>query len=135
MRSRLERDVARDIGVWMALHGYRAVRCVAGPTRARAGQKTPETSNPAGFPDWVFILPAGQRAAGRGGAVVRDAPPAIFVEMKRPGQRPTKLQQAWLDMLRLDGHAAEWFDGFQFGEGNRPFMPWWKREIEGKISK
>jgi len=128
--SRPERSLAADICLWLALHGYRQVRCVAGLTRARVGQETPETANPAGFPDWVFVLPKGRSVLRVDGSIIADPPGAIFIEMKRPGKRPTKLQQAWLDRLRLDGFTAEWFDGFQPDEGCRSFMTWWLQEVE-----
>jgi hypothetical protein len=38
---------------------------------------------------------------------------ALFLELKRPGKKPTKLQERELGELRAAGCAAHWSDNFQ----------------------
>ena len=38
---------------------------------------------------------------------------ALFLELKRPGKKPTKLQERELEELRAAGCAAHWSDNFQ----------------------
>lgn len=121
-RRRLEREIAADIRQWMQLHGYLAIRCVAGPVRSmRIGQETPEQTNPEGFPDWCFL-----KVDSHG---CDDWTDVFFIETKRPGEKPTKIQQAWLESLRIEAFRAEWFDGFREPEGVRPFLTWWEENF------
>jgi hypothetical protein len=53
----------------------------------------------------------------------------MFIETKRPGERPSLLQFAWLTRLQKDGFVAEWFDGFRAPEGKRPFLTWWEENF------
>ena len=122
--ARLEKSIAADIRQVLELAGYRAVRCIAGPVRNMKGgaRYAPQHGNPEGYPDWVFV-----QASAHGGYVWAARLSILFVETKRPGEKPTPLQLAWLEVLRNDGFTSEWFDGFRAGEGKKPFMPWWER--------
>lgn len=33
-----------------------------------------------------------------------------FIEFKAPGKKPTALQMKWINDLRTEGFAADWFD-------------------------
>ena len=113
-KPRSEREVTRDIVDYMQLRKYLPVRSPAGPVRSmRRGQETPERANPPGFPDWCFVRPEN--------FPLRRAH-IWFMEIKKPGKRPTKLQGAWLERLRRDGFDADWYDGFRAPEGKRPFL-------------
>jgi hypothetical protein len=107
-----ESQIARDIKEFLELHGYLAIRCVAGAVRVRQEQEHAEKANPPGFPDWCYLPPFNESG--------------IFIEIKRPGKRPSVLQQAWLDRLFNDGFTALWFDDFSgaYG-GKKPFLDWW----------
>ena len=37
----------------------------------------------------------------------------LWIELKAPGQRPTELQQSWLDRMTLAGYLAEWHDDWR----------------------
>ena len=123
---RLEKSIAADIRQVLELAGYRAVRCIAGPVRNMkgAGRYAPQHGNPEGYPDWLFVR-------SHPLVIWSVLPYAIFIEVKRPGEKPRPLQLAWLDVLRNDGFTAKWFDGFREGEGRRPFMPWWEGVKKG----
>ncbi len=58
--------------------------------------------NAKGFPDRMILAP---ERAGKGPAFM-----TAFVELKRPGQKPTQLQQHWLDLLNRMGHLAVCLD-------------------------
>jgi len=120
---RLEKSIAADIRQVLELAGYRAVRCIAGPVRnMRGGDRyAPQHGNPEGYPDWLFVR-SHPLVIGVGAIL----PYAIYIETKKPGEKPSPLQRAWLDVLRKDGFAAMWFDGFREGEGEKPFMPLWE---------
>ena len=51
-----------------------------------------------GLPDRIILLP---------GAVI------IFLEVKRPGEKPTALQEEWLRRLRKLGFRATWADSLE----------------------
>lgn len=126
MKSRLEKSIAADIRKVLELAGYRAVRCIAGPVRNMKGGERykPQHGNPAGYPDWVFLRSEQYRDYASWSHLLK--PRVIYIETKKPGEKPTPLQQAWLDVLRKDGFTAMWFDGFREGEGKKPFLPWWE---------
>lgn len=42
----------------------------------------------------------------------RDGFFALWLELKAPGKRPTKDQDAWLRRMRLAGYRAEWRDNW-----------------------
>ncbi len=52
-----------------------------------------------GFPDRFVLLPSYGFS--------------MFAEFKRPGQKPTRVQRYWLDLLKACGHHAEWFDSVE----------------------
>ncbi len=35
---------------------------------------------------------------------------SMWIELKAPKKRPTKLQADWLELMRAAGHRAEWHD-------------------------
>lgn len=114
-KPRSEREVTRDIVDYMQYCGYTAIRCVAGPVRSiRHGQDVPEQSNPPGFPDWCFVRALTTRKIHNSSV--------SFYEIKKPSEKPTPLQLAWLERLRKEGFAADWFDGFRAPEGKKPFL-------------
>lgn len=41
---------------------------------------------------------------------------AAFLELKRPGQKPTELQLRYLRMRKEDGFAAAWADSFHMAK-------------------
>jgi hypothetical protein len=40
---------------------------------------------------------------------------ALFLELKAPNKKPTKLQEKWLRLLREQGFAADWTDDIGHG--------------------
>lgn len=54
-----------------------------------------------GVPDRIVISPEGK---------------VLFLEVKRPGERPRKLQAHWLLQLRAMGVRAEWADTVECGK-------------------
>lgn len=40
---------------------------------------------------------------------------SLWLEMKAPGKKPTKLQAEWLEIMALAGYRAEWADGWLAG--------------------
>lgn len=51
-----------------------------------------------GVPDRIIIAPSGHVG---------------FLELKRPGERPTALQQKALNDLKAQGATADWADSFE----------------------
>lgn len=49
----------------------------------------------AGFPDRIALIPGGS---------------PVFMEFKRPGEKPRPLQRRRIKQLRDLGYCAEWFD-------------------------
>lgn len=41
---------------------------------------------------------------------------ALWLELKAPNKRPTKLQLKWMERLREQGFAAEWTDDIGHGQ-------------------
>lgn len=76
----------------------------------RLGLKSRKMSgqNDNGFPDRAFWKKGGD------GKIV-------FMEIKRPGEEPTKLQLKRIEELRADGFAVDWFD-------NLPAAAQWLRD-------
>ena len=56
--------------------------------------------NQKGQPDRMFLY---------GGVV-------LFIEFKRPGNKPTALQKKWMSELAFHGFAATWTDDIQQGK-------------------
>lgn len=54
--------------------------------------------NERGFPDRTVLLPNGV---------------AVFVELKRRGEKPSPLQKQWLTWLAAHGYACGWADNFE----------------------
>lgn len=61
-----------------------------------------------GFPDRIMTLPRFKFGA--------------YVEFKRPGNKPTKLQEYWIAQLRTSGFRAEWFYSVE------AFLQWLRSE-------
>jgi hypothetical protein len=62
-----------------------------------------------GVPDWLFVHPVQRRV--------------LWLELKRPDQRPTRAQRAWLALLRAAGQEATWADGSDPDVIRRLFAP------------
>ena len=98
----LERDIQRAI-VRAFLVKYRIVlfHADSGGAGMRSGLSEgvrAYTSLPAGFPDLLGVIPGGR---------------ALFVEVKRPGNKPTDLQTRFLESFRLKGAVAFWADSVE----------------------
>lgn len=76
----LEKDIEDVVVTWAKKHGF----------------LTPKVKFvEAGWPDRLFISPRGA---------------TIFIEFKRPGERPDKLQEYRIEQLTLRGVPATWTD-------------------------
>ena len=89
-----ESDVTKQIKGFLESRGWYAVRLQSGVVRGitrdsfmRLGKK--------GLPDWIFVR-------GR---------EALFVEMKRPGKKPSQDQARWFEWAEIQGIMAVWCDG------------------------
>jgi len=80
----LEQAIQAQISSYMSKKGFYVVKVI--------------TANRAGVPDIVACAPDGRFWA---------------VEVKRPGQKPSKLQLAHLRMVTKAGGVALWTDSFE----------------------
>lgn len=80
-------------------------------------------NSPAGFPDCVLLRPADYRGWS----------PMIVAELKREGQKPTPIQQQWLDAFRATfGVLEDGTDDYVIVECWRPSdMPKIEALLEG----
>ena len=63
----------------------------------------------------LILKLAGPNAKGQPDRLILKDGKALFLELKAPNKKPTKLQEKWLRLLREQGFAAEWTD--DIGEG------------------
>lgn len=55
----------------------------------------------------------------------------LWIEIKRPGERPTEAQERKHDELRRAGFVVIWADGLAEGEGEEPFMRSYRKFFGG----
>lgn len=96
----LEREIQTAIieAVWR-VHGIKLYRTDAGGAGMRHDPTKPvrgTTGLPAGFPDLLGIIPPHGRA--------------LFIEVKRPGQKPRQNQLDMLALFAEQGAVAFWAD-------------------------
>lgn len=58
----------------------------------------------------IKLSAAGAGDAGKPDRLFYRQGKVAFMEIKAPGGRLTELQKKWLEELRADGMAADWFD-------------------------
>lgn len=78
------------ITLWKIDAGGRGLR------RGQSERNRGSTGIPAGFPDLLGLEPVSGRA--------------VFIEVKRPGGKPTAAQRAFLEARRAEGAVAFWAD-------------------------
>ena len=59
---------------------------------------------------WMFRKQQGQGQRGKTDRFFMKNGITVFVEFKRPGEKPTPKQANEIEMLREEGFQAEWFD-------------------------
>ena len=108
MMRLLESDVEKAIiqAFWFKFRIH-LFKTDAGAAGMRKGREGGYTGMPAGFSDLLGAIPPHGRA--------------IFLEVKRPGRKPTAEQRAFLEARRAEGAVAFWADSVdsalrQFGE-------------------
>ncbi len=110
-----EAHVTRQVRDFLEARGWRAVRMNAGKwvpwaecmrygEYFRVSERGREPKKPAAYdwgdkhgPDWLFVH-------GRHGV--------LYVEMKAEGKKPSKMQNAYLEVLRKEGFPATWTNSF-----------------------
>lgn len=99
----LEKDIQKKIQQAMKLQfGVVMIPIDAGGAGMRHGQAQGcggWSSTPPGFPDLLGVIPGSGRAC--------------FVECKRPGNKPTKAQTAFLAIVKAKGAVAYWADSVE----------------------
>lgn len=93
-----EVDVTRQITDLCKAEGWWCMRLQSGLFVAegrivKVGEK--------GLPDWVFI---------KRSSISSLNPTCLFVEIKRPGGKPSPDQLAWIDWANKNGLCAGWTD-------------------------
>ena len=83
----LERDLERKLGVYAKKRGCLYYKFTSPARRS--------------VPDRMVVGPHGE---------------IVFIELKAPGKRPTKLQLRELKILQDQGCAAEWCDNLEDGQ-------------------
>ena len=100
MMHLLERDVELAIvqAFWFKfrIHLFKTDAGAAGMRRGEPKGSGGYTGMPAGFSDLLGAIPPHGRA--------------IFLEVKRPGRKPTAAQRAFLEARRAEGAVAFWAD-------------------------
>ena len=96
MMHLLERDVEKAIiaAFWFRfrIHLFKTDAGAAGMRRGKPEGSGGYTGMPAGFSDLLGAIPPHGRA--------------IFLEVKRPGRKPTAAQRAFLEARRAEGAVA-----------------------------
>lgn len=112
MMHLLERDVERAIvlAFWykFRIHLFKTDAGAAGMRQGKPKGAGGYTGMPAGFSDLLGAIPPHGRA--------------IFLEVKRPGGRPTAAQKAFLEARRAEGAVAFWADSVD--SALRQFEEW-----------
>ena len=91
-----ERDVTPQIKGFLESRQWTGFRLQSGLVRGFTGNTFMRLAK-KGTPDWVFVR-------GR---------EALFVEMKRPGKKPSKDQLTWLAWAGVSGIKAIWADSLE----------------------
>ncbi len=89
-----ESDITKQIKGFLESRGWTGFRLQSGLVRGFTGDTFMRLAK-KGTPDWVFVR-------GR---------EALFVEMKRPGKKPSADQLGWLAWAGVQGIPALWADG------------------------
>lgn len=63
----------------------------------------------------LFLKLAGRNQRGQPDRLVLRNGKALFLEIKRPGEKPEALQLWWMKKLRMQGFKAEWCDSSDDG--------------------
>jgi hypothetical protein len=91
----LERDIqAAIIEAFWFKHRIRLDPIDAGGAKMRRGDAKGQTGIPAGFPDLLGSFPPFGRM--------------LSIEVKRPGEKPTRAQRDFLERRRVEGGIAFW---------------------------
>jgi hypothetical protein len=97
-------------GLWCPYGEYLAA------LRGGAFRARPRTLHERFLPDLIAVKAdpsSGIAAAGR----------VLWIEVKKPGERPEREQERMHERLRRAGFIVVWCDGVQAGEGSEPFIP------------
>lgn len=112
MMHLLERDVERAIvlAFWykFRIHLFKTDAGAAGMRQGKPNGAGGYTGMPAGFSELLGAIPPHGRA--------------IFLEVKRPGRKPTAAQRAFLESRRAEGAVAFWADSVD--SALRQFEEW-----------
>jgi hypothetical protein len=100
-----EAEVTRHILRWAIERGWRCHRNHVGVYHTRDGR--PQRINDPGMPDWLFLHP--------------EHPP-VWVEVKRPRERPRKIQLEYMAVLQHRGFRVCWTSSAEDLE--RKFAEW-----------
>jgi len=100
-----ETEVTRHLLRWAIDRGWRCHRNHVGVYYTRDGR--PQRINDPGMPDWLFLHP--------------EHPP-VWVEVKRPRERPRKIQREYMAVLQHRGFRVCWTSSVEDLE--RKFAEW-----------
>jgi hypothetical protein len=100
-----ENEVTRQLLRWAIDRGWRCHRNHVGVYYTRDGR--PQRINDPGMPDWLFLHP--------------EHPP-VWVEVKRPRERPRKIQREYMAVLQHRGFRVCWVSSVE--ELERKFAEW-----------
>lgn len=90
----------------------------------------PDVTEGATIYEYLFAIPNGGRRSPREGARLkaegvkpgvsdlllplrRGGYAGLWLEMKAPGEKPSKMQREWLDRMARAGYRAEWRDSWE----------------------
>ena len=121
-----EADVLEDVKQFLALKGWECLRTFPGrwipygefwaAQKAKGFQPKPRTLHPTGIPDMLAVRPyevKNQRAIAQ----------FLWIELKRPGEKPDEHQRLSHNRLRQRGFRVVWCDGLTHGDGiEQPFV-------------
>jgi hypothetical protein len=103
-----EADVTRQILDYLHAHGWRCLRMQSGLFQRPNGGKARVRIGEAGLPDYIVM---------RGNPAVRTCPQMFFLELKRPGGKPSAAQMEWRRQAEADGFAVCCADSVEYIAG------------------